>query len=430
MHVLKHSDGYCALVGGIVYRGQKFPELVGKYIYGEFCSGTIFAYDIAGESKKKNTALTRVRASILKGTDHGLSSFFESSNGDIYVLILGSMEEATGHILRLERSNEQYQTDFSATLPQEWDGMGTDSGEHIVAYELASPAFNNGAKPSYRIVLPKGANGGFNPVRINADGSFDFPAGTIFLKHLFFEEGASGTSFPVETQVILKRNDGGFAAASYAYDQTTRVSRLVEDAVSVQYARGDSGKSHEWNFVGGGICFGCHNSSTSDILGFNLRQLKVGQQVTELSRRGVFSPPISITLLENTPTLKDLGNPDASLQEKVRSYMDVNCAYCHRPNGLGGGKFDARIGTPLEAQNLINGDIVGAAFLVELVSDQDEGPQVLKDMKLIKPSEPGASLILRRMRDSTMRMPPFGLWSSDSEAIAVFEEWIRSLPED
>lgn len=32
-------DGYCAIIGGVVYRGDDIPELAGQYLYTDFCSG-------------------------------------------------------------------------------------------------------------------------------------------------------------------------------------------------------------------------------------------------------------------------------------------------------------------------------------------------------------------------------------------------------
>lgn len=33
-----HKQGECSITGGIVYRGSRFPELTGRYIFGDFCS--------------------------------------------------------------------------------------------------------------------------------------------------------------------------------------------------------------------------------------------------------------------------------------------------------------------------------------------------------------------------------------------------------
>lgn len=33
------GDGYCAIIGGAVYRGSCFPDLVGRYFYSDYCAG-------------------------------------------------------------------------------------------------------------------------------------------------------------------------------------------------------------------------------------------------------------------------------------------------------------------------------------------------------------------------------------------------------
>ena len=38
-----HADGNCAITGGYVYRGSAIPALSGAYVYGDFCTGEIFA---------------------------------------------------------------------------------------------------------------------------------------------------------------------------------------------------------------------------------------------------------------------------------------------------------------------------------------------------------------------------------------------------
>ena len=40
-----HDDGDCSVSGGAVYRGDAVPDLFGWYVYGDFCSGRIWAHD-------------------------------------------------------------------------------------------------------------------------------------------------------------------------------------------------------------------------------------------------------------------------------------------------------------------------------------------------------------------------------------------------
>lgn len=72
-----HASG-CALVGGYVYRGQKYPQLNGLYFFGDYCSGNIWTLQrsAAGEWQM----IQRLAAGFT------ISSFGEDQNGELYVL--------------------------------------------------------------------------------------------------------------------------------------------------------------------------------------------------------------------------------------------------------------------------------------------------------------------------------------------------------
>ena len=40
-----HTSGHCSITGGYVYRGAAIPELQGWYVYADWCSGFIWAFD-------------------------------------------------------------------------------------------------------------------------------------------------------------------------------------------------------------------------------------------------------------------------------------------------------------------------------------------------------------------------------------------------
>ncbi len=77
--VYGRDDG-CSITGGYVYRGSRLPSLYGAYVYGDFCSGKIWALRYDG---------SRVTESIqLADTDIRISSFAESPDGELYILDL------------------------------------------------------------------------------------------------------------------------------------------------------------------------------------------------------------------------------------------------------------------------------------------------------------------------------------------------------
>ena len=71
-------DDGCSITGGYVYRGARLPELYGSYIYGDFCSGKIWALQLDAK-----VAATQIE---LVDTDLDISSFAEDPAGELYIL--------------------------------------------------------------------------------------------------------------------------------------------------------------------------------------------------------------------------------------------------------------------------------------------------------------------------------------------------------
>jgi glucose/arabinose dehydrogenase len=66
----------CSITGGYVYRGCQIPSLWGKYLFGDYCSGWVHAFDPA----------TGTSTEILN-VGFGLVSFGEDNNGELYAVI-------------------------------------------------------------------------------------------------------------------------------------------------------------------------------------------------------------------------------------------------------------------------------------------------------------------------------------------------------
>ena len=86
-----HDTGGCTVIGGYVYRGSAEPELAGGYLFGDYCSGTIWAIDPSGDAFREPTVVAESGATI--------SSFGEDEAGELYVTDLSS-----GELLRVVAS--------------------------------------------------------------------------------------------------------------------------------------------------------------------------------------------------------------------------------------------------------------------------------------------------------------------------------------
>lgn len=81
-----HEGDDCSVTGGYVYRGTALPQLHGAYVFGDFCTGRIWAADRRG-------AGFRVRE--VSATARLLTTFGEDRDGEIYLATI------TGSLFRL-----------------------------------------------------------------------------------------------------------------------------------------------------------------------------------------------------------------------------------------------------------------------------------------------------------------------------------------
>jgi hypothetical protein len=102
------------------------------------------------------------------------------------------------------------------------------------------------------------------------------------------------------------------------------------------------------------------------------------------------------------------------LEDRARSYLDANCAQCHRPKGTVA-YFDARYDTPLAEQNLIDGHV--------LIDERIDNPRI------IKPNDIWRSILYMRT-DTTeaFKMPPLARNRIDEQGMNLLRQWIESRP--
>jgi len=90
-----HSLG-CSVTGGYVYRGSNYPSLYGYYVYGDFCSGRIFAI-------YKNLPSGWIAPFELADTPYNISTFGEDEQGELYLA-----DYASGKIFKIQYQEPAY----------------------------------------------------------------------------------------------------------------------------------------------------------------------------------------------------------------------------------------------------------------------------------------------------------------------------------
>ena len=77
IHEYGHGEG-CSVTGGYVYRGKDVPAAVGRYFFGDYCSGTVWSLRVAGGDA---TGVRREPFDV-----SSISSFGEGARGELYLV--------------------------------------------------------------------------------------------------------------------------------------------------------------------------------------------------------------------------------------------------------------------------------------------------------------------------------------------------------
>lgn len=292
----------------------------------------------------------------------------------------------------------------------------------VVPYSLNTPSWADGSETRRWVILPETGKVGFAPT-----GEFTWPGGTVFVQHFEIVIHATAkTRRRLETRVLVLDATGSFGyGATYRWRPDHSDADLVDAAGQEEVLKitGASGQTREqtWNYPGSGLCFLCHTPNAGFVLGPKARQLngnhaypggRSDNQLRTWNYLQMFTEALDESAIAGYPRTCQIDDKSAPLEDRVRSYIDANCAHCHRPNGTGG-LWDARFDTPLAEQGLIHGDV--------------RNPLGVENAKVIVPGDPARSLLHRRMSatSSAEQMPPAIRNVVDVAALEVIAEWIR-----
>jgi len=396
-----------AIIGGVVYRGQSYPQLQGAFVFGDYVAGQLLALRYGG------TNLVPAQTLVAQG---GVAAFgVDPSNEDVLVVA-----RDTGKVLRLTYSTNLVGTPLPATLAD--TGAFSDLGSltlnpGIVGYDINVPFWSDNARKTRWFSVP-GLN---STLGFSRDGSWSFPAGTVWIKHFELEltNGLPESARRLETRLLVRTSAGIYGATYRWGDSLTNALLVQAEGLDETFTINDGGiiRTQLWHYPGRNECVTCHNPLAGFALGFNTAQLNrdvaysggTQNQLRALSDAGYFGT--NLTGLYTMPALAQPTNSAISLDYRVRSYLAANCVQCHQPGGAALGYFDVRLSTPLSASGLMKGE------LVNNLGDPTNA--------VVKPGSPEYSVLLGRIANlGANHMPPLATSVLNEQAIDLIRSWI------
>lgn len=388
-----------SVTGGYVYRGHQPTALRGRYLFGDFVYGELFAWmDTEAPAPREPTPLLT--------TDLNIVSFAEGNDGELYIVHYGD----EGSLHRIVFGSEQ----DSGTIPTRLSETGcvdpqlpTQTAAGLIPYAVNAPFWSDGATKERWLALPNGSR-----ITIEPDGHWQLPIGSVIVKSFRLGERL------IETRLLMRHPDGSWGGYTYEWDAAQSDATLIRSG-----ARRAVGEGQTWIFPSEADCLTCHTAAASRTLGLETVQLnreltypqtgRTANQLVTLDHIGIFdTPPGNVATLAAMP---DPFDDDAPLEARARAYLHTNCAQCHRPGGPTPSNMDLRYSTTLADTNTC--DVPPSA-----------GTLGIENARLLAPGNPAASLILQRMsRRDQHAMPPLGSNQSDALGVALITRWIEGV---
>jgi uncharacterized repeat protein (TIGR03806 family) len=291
----------------------------------------------------------------------------------------------------------------------------------LIPYDLNVAFWSDGADKSRWIAVP-------GQIVFSSAGEWRFPPGTVFVKNFDLAVDAANPEAKrrLETRLLVCDSSGGVYGVVYKWrpdgSDADLLAGSAAESISVKSANGEV-QSQTWYYPSRQDCLTCHTAIAGGVLGVKTRQLNrsfaypsgvTDNELRAWNHLGLFAPAFKDDDVRNFAALAAADDTARSLQDRARSYLDANCAQCHRPGGTVA-NFDARYDTPLDKQALVDGPV--------LIDQGIDRPRV------ISPHDIWRSIAYMRIDTvGDIKMPPLARETIDQNGVRLLGEWINSMP--
>jgi uncharacterized repeat protein (TIGR03806 family) len=411
-----HSEAR-SLTGGLVYRGDNFPELRDAYLYGDWSTGKIWGVK---QEAGKVTWHKELTTSVMQITGFGLDS-----HGELLIADHGG-----NGFFRLERAPK---VDNPAKFPTKLSETGLFASVKghrphpaLVPYSVNAPLWSDGADKERFIAIP-----GDGQIEFGTYRGWNLPEGTVLVK-TFSYESPSGSKRRFETRLTTKTL-GQWYGYSYRWNDEQTEAELVpaegvDTVIEVRDSTAPGGtRKQTWHYPSRAECMVCHSRAANFVLGLSSWQMnKVhdygtvkADQLRTLGHLKLFTGDAFQNWDKDKAArekhLVDPFDKSASLEARAKSYLHANCAICHVDAGGGNAQIDLEFTTPLNKMRLLDVKPLHDTFGI-------------KDAKLIVPGDPERSILFQRIaRRGPGQMPPLASGVVDRDAVELFRAWIKEM---
>ena len=299
---------------------------------------------------------------------------------------------------------------------------------NVIPYEPASSLFTDYASKKRFIWMPEGVAATY----VQDRKVLDFPVGTILIKTFYYTTIQPGNvTKMIETRLMVRKSDG-WKFYEYLWNTAQTDADLVTgfdfangSSQNITFAK-PSGEiiTTDYRIPSDGECFACHK--------INEIATPIGVKPQNLNHNHTYGTS-SMNILQKLVTQGYLGSYPStivstvdyrdttqSLDLRLRSYLDANCAHCHQDEAR---CYYRPLRFPFGLTN------IDSNIGICLVADEEISPTL---QKVITPGNYNKSIMHYRLssNEESERMPLLGRTVVHDEGVSLLQQYISSLAQN
>lgn len=295
----------------------------------------------------------------------------------------------------------------------------------VIPYELNSTLFSDYAHKARFVKFPAGISASYHPTEV-----MNFPVGTILIKNFYYPidfRHPKGEKRIVETRLLIHKEEGWQALPYVWNEEQTEASLQITGATKAVSWINDKGVqiNLDYSVPNMNQCRSCHlyNNKIKPI-GPTARQLNKdypyseGIKMNQLAHWQALGHLNELPRQTDWPKLVSYEDTSASLDDRARAYLEINCGHCHRKEG-------PAKNSALELLTSVNTPAAWGIGKTPIAAGKGSGGLKYD----IVPGKPHQSILWYRMNatDPGIMMPELGRKMVHVEGVELIKEWILSM---
>ena len=288
----------------------------------------------------------------------------------------------------------------------------------VLPYDLNTKLFSDYASKKRFLYVPEGKS-----IPMDTTQVLSFPEGSVLIKNFYYTD--NGVNTIIETRLLIKRAME-WQPETYKWNntQTEAVKTIIGATIPLTVSVNGEDQSFNYLIPNQNQCINCH--------ALNGKIEPIGPKVQNLNRNYAYASGtenqmtkwMDLGILDRSdfseplPKWHDIDDTSASINDRARAYLDVNCASCHR---MGGSAYNSGL-----FLGYYNEDPSSLGILKHPIAAGNGSGGFTY---VIDPGNADESIMPFRMKSSAVdvRMPEIGRELVHQEGVDLIDQWINSL---